>query len=146
MPTSTLRFSPRFLPSSTPSTLRLRAANRYSQRPNLSPARMSSGTAAALARNARAERIRNPALLITTTTKLLKAAKPLNIPIYITTQNRARLGATVSEFNPYLDPAINPNVRADLDKTLFSMVTPELKACFPTAADDGQQVPLDAII
>ncbi|OJD11815.1 hypothetical protein AJ78_07483 [Emergomyces pasteurianus Ep9510] len=78
----------------------------------------------------------NPALLISTTTKLLKASKPLNIPIYITTQNRARLGATVSEFDAYLDPA---NVRADLDKTLFSMVTPELKSCFP-------EQPLDAII
>ncbi|KAL2370818.1 hypothetical protein RJZ57_004737 [Blastomyces gilchristii] len=167
MPTSTLRFSPRFLPSFAPSSS-LRAAKHYSKSPIISPARMSSTGTAALARNAKAERIRNPALficdiqekfrpiiyefpkLITTTTKLLKAAKPLNIPIYITTQNRARLGATVSEFNPYLDPATNPNVRADLDKTLFSMVTPELKACLPTtitaAADGGQPVPLDAII
>ncbi|KAL2363343.1 hypothetical protein RJZ56_003770 [Blastomyces dermatitidis] len=179
MPTSTLRFSPRFLPSFAPSSS-LRAAKRYSKSPIISPARMSSTGTAALARNAKAERIHgslcragggvvgNPALficdiqekfrpviyefpkLITTTTKLLKAAKPLNIPIYITTQNRARLGATVSEFNPYLDPATNPNVRADLDKTLFSMVTPELKACLPTtttaAADGGQPVPLDAII
>ncbi|OJD24097.1 hypothetical protein ACJ73_04542 [Blastomyces percursus] len=196
MLTSTLRFSPRFPHSSTPSTS-LHAAKHYSRSPIISPARMSSTGTTALARNAKAERIRqkcdfadrwvilcravvgNPALLtrnglltggiliyvssicdiqekfrpviyefpklITTTTKLLKAAKPLNIPIYITTQNRARLGATVSEFNPYLNPASNPNVRADLDKTLFSMVTPELKACFPTTAD-GQQEPLDAII
>ncbi|PGH08980.1 hypothetical protein GX51_01037 [Blastomyces parvus] len=163
MPTSTLRFSPRFLHSSAPSTLR--AAKRYPQSPIISFARMSSGTPA-LARNAKAERIRNPALficdiqekfrsviyefpkLITTTTKLLKAAKPLNVPIYITTQNRARLGATIAEFDPYLDQSTNPNVRADLDKTLFSMVTPELQARFPTAADNGGQPapPLDAII
>ncbi|EER45798.1 isochorismatase domain-containing protein [Histoplasma capsulatum H143] len=77
--------------------------------------------------------------IITTASKLLRAAKPLNIPIYITTQNRARLGTTVSELGPYIDPATNPNVRADLDKTLFSMVTPELKAQFPAQ-------PLDAII
>ncbi|PGH13256.1 hypothetical protein AJ79_03815, partial [Helicocarpus griseus UAMH5409] len=72
--------------------------------------------------------------LISTTLKLLKASKPLNLPIYVTTQNRARLGSTVSELTPFLDASTNPNVRADLDKTLFSMVTPELKALLPSPA------------
>ncbi|PGH29669.1 hypothetical protein GX50_07579 [[Emmonsia] crescens] len=155
MPTSTLRFSPRFLSSSSSSST-LRAAQRYTTGPIILPARMSTKTEAP-GQNPKVERIRNPAIficdiqekfrpviyefpkLISTTTKLLKASKLLNIPIYITTQNRARLGTTVSEFDPYLDPATNPNVRADLDKTLFSMVTPELKSYFP-------EQPLDAII
>ncbi|ODH49864.1 hypothetical protein GX48_03953 [Paracoccidioides brasiliensis] len=142
MPTSTLRLSPRFLASSYAS---LRAVRRPPTSP-LDPVRMS-GTVAGV--NPKAERIRNPAIficdiqekfrpvifeypkLITTTIKLLKASKLLNVPVYITTQNRARLGNTVSELSPYLDPSTNPNVRADLDKTLFSMVTPELKASLP---------------
>ncbi|PGG99908.1 hypothetical protein AJ80_09263 [Polytolypa hystricis UAMH7299] len=78
--------------------------------------------------------------LITTSTKLLKATTPLSIPIYITTQSRAKLGNTISELTPYLDASTNPNVRADLDKTLFSMITPDLKALLPT------EKPLDAII
>ncbi|KAG5297851.1 isochorismatase family hydrolase [Histoplasma ohiense] len=157
-PASIPRFSPRFLSShASPSvSSKLCAAKPYSRGPVTPPARMSSGTAAP-ALNPKTARIGNPALficdiqekfrpviyefskIITTASKLLRAAKPLNIPIYITTQNRARLGTTVSELGPYIDPATNPNVRADLDKTLFSMVTPELKAQFPAQ-------PLDAII
>ncbi|QSS64015.1 isochorismatase family hydrolase [Histoplasma capsulatum] len=139
-PASIPRFSPRFLSShaSLSASSKLCAAKPYSRGPVTPPARMSSGTAAPVL-NPKTARIGNPALLITTASKLLRAAKPLNIPIYITTQNRARLGTTVSELGPYIDPATNPNVRADLDKTLFSMVTPELKAQFPAQ-------PLDAII
>ncbi|KAL1957192.1 hypothetical protein VTO42DRAFT_6226 [Malbranchea cinnamomea] len=80
--------------------------------------------------------------LITTAIKLLRATKPLSIPIYVTTQNRARLGNTVSELASYLE-ASNPNVRADLDKTLFSMLTPELKALLP---DPTTSDPLDVIL
>ncbi|KKZ64035.1 hypothetical protein EMCG_01696 [[Emmonsia] crescens] len=148
MPTSTLRFSPRFLSSSSSSST-FRAAQRYTTSPIILPARMSTKTDAP-GLNPKVERIRKKVTnmyifytiiiyRISTTTKLLKASKLLNIPIYITTQNRARLGTTVSEFDPYLDPATNSNVRADLDKTLFSMVTPELKSYFP-------EQPLDAII
>ncbi|KAK2740080.1 hypothetical protein FQN55_009029 [Onygenales sp. PD_40] len=111
--------------------------------------------------NARAGKIRNPVLficdiqekfrpviyeypkLISTTVKLLKASIPLSIPIYVTTQNRARLGNTVSELTPYLSPSTNPNVRADVDKTLFSMVTPELAATLPSSTTN---TPLDVII
>ncbi|EAW18500.1 putative isochorismatase family hydrolase [Aspergillus fischeri NRRL 181] len=106
----------------------------------------------------RACRIRNPALficdlqekfraiyefpkLITTTTKLLKASSALNIPVYVTTQNRPRLGDVVSELQPYLS---TPLVRANIDKTLFSMITPELDALLPNAK--GGETPLDVII
>ncbi|KAL1997601.1 hypothetical protein VTN02DRAFT_1364 [Thermoascus thermophilus] len=65
------------------------------------------------AASTKASRIRNPALfvcdvqekfrpavyefgkLIQTTQKMLKAAGPLQIPVYVTTQSRARLGDTV---------------------------------------------------
>ncbi|KAL2201298.1 Isochorismatase-like protein [Corynascus similis CBS 632.67] len=58
--------------------------------------------------------------VILTTRKLLLAAKALKIPIYVTTQNRPRLGDTVAELRPLLDAA-GDLVRADVDKTRFSM-------------------------
>ncbi|CBF70255.1 hypothetical protein AN6066.2 [Aspergillus nidulans FGSC A4] len=107
----------------------------------------------------RACRIRNPAVficdmqekfekaiyefpkIVTTTTKLLRAANTLSIPIFVTTQNRARLGATV----PVLQQLLNgPNVRADIDKTLFSMVTPEIDGLLPVPKK-GEAL-MDAII
>ncbi|WEW57812.1 hypothetical protein PRK78_003279 [Emydomyces testavorans] len=84
--------------------------------------------------------------MISTSLKILRACKPLAIPIYVTTQNRARLGNTVSEFHPYLDPS-NPHLRIDCDKTRFSMVTPEIKALLPhTPTTGGNQPPLDVIL
>jgi len=61
--------------------------------------------------------------VISTSKKMLQACGPLQIPVYITTQNRARLGETVSELQPYLSGS---HIRADVDKTLFSMITPEI--------------------
>ncbi|GIJ98802.1 isochorismatase domain-containing protein 1 [Aspergillus viridinutans] len=78
---------------------------------------------------------------ITTTTKLLKASSALNIPVYVTTQNRPRLGDIVSELHPYLS---TPLVRANIDKTLFSMITPELDALLPDV--NGGEMPFDVII
>lgn len=72
---------------------------------------------------------------MSTSQKILKATQVLNIPIYVTTQNRARLGDTVSELQPYLARA-----DANVDKTLFSMITPEIQSKLP------QQQRLDAII
>ncbi|CAI7618305.1 unnamed protein product [Penicillium bialowiezense] len=74
--------------------------------------------------------------LISTTDKMIRAANTLNMPIYITTQSRAKLGPTVSELSPQLT---GPNIRADVDKTLFSMVTPEIEKLLPAT-------PLDVII
>lgn len=75
---------------------------------------------------------------------MLRAANALQIPIYITTQNRAKLGNTAPELQPHLS---GPNIRADVDKTLFSMITPEIDALLPsTNTTGGTQTPLDVII
>ncbi|KAF9885010.1 hypothetical protein FE257_000833 [Aspergillus nanangensis] len=107
----------------------------------------------------RTTRIRNPALficdlqekfrdaiyefpkLIPTTSKLLLAARHLTIPTYVTTQNRARLGDTIAELKPHLTGA---HIKADIDKTLFSMITPEIDTLLPKPAAGGE--PIDAII
>lgn len=60
---------------------------------------------------------------VLTTQKVLRAAQALQIPIYTTTQNAARLGPLVPELTPLLE---GPNVRAQADKTLFSMWLPAL--------------------
>ncbi|KAK1147037.1 hypothetical protein N8T08_002365 [Aspergillus melleus] len=112
----------------------------------------------------RAARIRNPALficdlqekfrtpiyefskLIPTTTKMLKASKALSIPTFITTQSRSKLGDTITELQPHLE---GPHIRANVDKTLFSMITPEIDALLPKAPfsdAQGANRPLDAII
>ncbi|KAL4965711.1 putative isochorismatase family hydrolase [Aspergillus stella-maris] len=104
-------------------------------------------------------RIRNPAVFIcdmqekfeaaifefpkiaSTATKLLRATKTLSIPTFITTQNRLRLGPTIPKITEHLK---GPNVRADIDKTLFSMITPEIDALLPKPSK-GEQ-PYDAIL
>lgn len=80
-----------------------------------------------------------------TTSKLLKTAGPLNLPVYVTTQNRAKLGDTVPDLQPYIT-GNNANVRANIDKTLFSMVTPEIDALLPKSKGGNGEEPLDAII
>jgi len=67
--------------------------------------------------------------IIKTTTKLLRAASLLSIPTYVTTQNRTRLGNTVSELLPLLTTAT-----ADADKTRFSMWIPSISSHFPPEA------------
>ncbi|KAL2831579.1 Isochorismatase-like protein [Aspergillus pseudoustus] len=107
----------------------------------------------------RACRIRNPAVfvcdiqekftkaifefprLVSTTAKILRASNTLNIPIYITTQNRSKLGPTIPELQQHLT---GPNVRADIDKTLFSMITPEIDALLPVPSRGDK--PIDAVI
>ncbi|KAK0711174.1 Isochorismatase-like protein [Lasiosphaeris hirsuta] len=61
--------------------------------------------------------------VVSTTTKLLRAGGALQIPVYVTTQNRARLGDTVPELQPLLGPAL-----ANADKTRFSMWIPPISA------------------
>ncbi|KAL2164503.1 hypothetical protein VTH06DRAFT_3719 [Thermothelomyces fergusii] len=58
--------------------------------------------------------------VILTARKVLRAATALQIPVFVTTQNRARLGDTVAELRPLLEAA-GGLVRADVDKTRFSM-------------------------
>ncbi|BFZ60354.1 hypothetical protein YB2330_001390 [Saitoella coloradoensis] len=59
-----------------------------------------------------------PAVL-KTAQKMLKAAKILDIPVYVTTQSAAKLGGTCTE----LDVS---HARVTLDKTAFSMALPQL--------------------
>ncbi|KZL83825.1 isochorismatase domain-containing protein [Colletotrichum incanum] len=66
--------------------------------------------------------------VVKTTSKLLRAAETLKIPVYTTTQNRVRLGDTVSELAPFLKES--DLIRAPVDKTKFSMWVPEIAAQF----------------
>ncbi|KAJ5498625.1 hypothetical protein N7453_007676 [Penicillium expansum] len=77
--------------------------------------------------------------LVSTTEKMLRAASTLQMPVYITTQNRAKLGNTVQELQQHLN---GPHILADVDKTLFSMITPEIEKLLPTP----DSTPLDVII
>jgi len=66
---------------------------------------------------------------VLTTQKLLRAAAHLQVPIYVTTQNAAKLGPTAPELAALL-AAAGPLVRAEEDKTRFSMWTPAVAAHF----------------
>ncbi len=68
-------------------------------------------------------------------------AEKLQIPVFVTTQNRAKLGDTVSELQPFLS---NPLVRATVDKTRFSMWVPDIESAFKSSsASDG---PRDVVL
>jgi len=67
--------------------------------------------------------------VISTTQKLVKAAKILDIPIYVTTQNAGRLGSTVSEIASLLPTDSKASV--EVDKTAFSMLVPDLVSQLP---------------
>lgn len=62
--------------------------------------------------------------VISTSRRVLAAAKILDLPVYVTTQNKARLGNTVSELD--VSKAV-----ADVDKTKFSMYVGGIKANLP---------------
>ncbi|KAJ1335127.1 isochorismatase family protein [Microdochium nivale] len=66
--------------------------------------------------------------MVLTTQKLLRAAKILNIPVHVTTQNGARLGATVPEIQSLLGNT------TPVDKTYFSMWVPEISKHFDSSA------------
>ncbi|KIM83890.1 hypothetical protein PILCRDRAFT_818906 [Piloderma croceum F 1598] len=63
--------------------------------------------------------------VVATANKMLKVAKALNIPVLVTVQNPKALGYTAPEIA--LD-SLGPLLIGKLEKTLFSMVTPETKA------------------
>ncbi|KAL6704863.1 hypothetical protein ACN47E_007546 [Coniothyrium glycines] len=62
--------------------------------------------------------------VVATAQKLLTASQILNIPVFATTQNRARLGETCPELK--LDAPGGIKTVCHLDKTLFSMATPDV--------------------
>lgn len=74
--------------------------------------------------------IHNYPEVISTSKRILAAAKILDLPVYVTTQNKAKLGETVSE----LDVS---NSVVDLDKTKFSMYLPDLAAKLPSGTPVG---------
>lgn len=61
--------------------------------------------------------------VILTSQKMIKAAEILSIPIYATTQSRAKLGETCAELSI-------PNAVEHVDKTAFSMWIPAIAAHF----------------
>ncbi|KAF2714663.1 Isochorismatase hydrolase [Pleomassaria siparia CBS 279.74] len=63
--------------------------------------------------------------VVKTAQKLLKASQILNIPVFATTQNKARLGETCAELG--LDHPGGVQTLVHHDKTLFSMFTPEVR-------------------
>jgi len=64
--------------------------------------------------------------VISTTQKMIKASSILDVPIYATTQNRARLGETCSELSI-------SNAVEHVDKTAFSMWVPSIAKHFSSA-------------
>ena len=75
---------------------------------------------------------------ILTSIKALKAAKILSLPIFVTTQNRARLGDTIPELREYIPADL---LRADADKSKFSMWVPEVSSHFQSDdSPDSQAV------
>ncbi|OKL61181.1 hypothetical protein UA08_03604 [Talaromyces atroroseus] len=66
--------------------------------------------------------------VVSTSQKLLRASTALNIPVYVTTQNKARLGDTVPELLKYLpsDSSAGNTLLGNVDKMAFSMYTPDI--------------------
>ncbi|KAF2852651.1 isochorismatase domain-containing protein 2A, mitochondrial precursor [Plenodomus tracheiphilus IPT5] len=79
--------------------------------------------------------------VVATAQKLLNASQILNIPVFATTQNRARLGETCPELK--LDAPGGIKTVCHVDKTLFSMITPEVQKSLDSLNADG---PLSCII
>lgn len=77
--------------------------------------------------------------MISTTQKLLRAASILSIPVFATTQSRAKLGETCSEL--LLDsPSKNgTKTHAHVDKTAFSMMVPEIRKAFEELEPKGEK-------
>ncbi|KAI1505604.1 isochorismatase [Biscogniauxia marginata] len=63
--------------------------------------------------------------ILFTSQKVLRAAQILKIPIYVTTQIKAKLGDTVPELQELVAGAVSA------DKTRFSMMVPEVAKHFP---------------
>jgi nicotinamidase-related amidase len=82
--------------------------------------------------------------VVSTSQKMIKAAKLLNIPIYITTQNSAKLGPTVQELTQLL-----PENVVETDKTAFSMMVPTVSEAVLRQSKPetgGPQAPLEVLI
>jgi nicotinamidase-related amidase len=76
--------------------------------------------------------------VISTVQKMLKASKILNIPVYVTTQNKARLGDTAPEL-----PLADAKVLAD--KSIFSMCVPQIMEHFGTSEGPKSEIAIVGI-
>jgi len=68
---------------------------------------------------------------------MIRACGFLQVPVYATTQNRARLGPICEELSPHLPFAV--------DKTAFSMMVPELRLALTNAGPHPYQVAIVGI-
>ncbi|KAK7556876.1 Isochorismatase-like protein [Phyllosticta citricarpa] len=71
--------------------------------------------------------------VIATAQKMLRASQILDMPVFATTQNRARLGETCSDLRLDVPGGFATKIHAD--KTLFSMWTPEVKTFFSSGQE-----------
>nr|OQO16795.1 hypothetical protein B0A51_14138 [Rachicladosporium sp. CCFEE 5018] len=74
--------------------------------------------------------------VLTTTQKLLTAARVLSIPVFATTQLRAKLGPTC----PELQVESHPHLSAHADKSKFSMWIPEIQSAFASLGSEKREV------
>lgn len=66
---------------------------------------------------------------------MFPTAKILDIPIFVTTQNAARLGATVEEVTSLLPD----KTHSPMDKTAFSMLVPHLQQALSKLTDSPRE-------
>ncbi|KAF2229027.1 Isochorismatase hydrolase [Viridothelium virens] len=81
--------------------------------------------------------------VISTTQKMLRASRALDIPVFATTQVRARLGDTCCELN--LDGSDGIITRAHADKSHFSMWIPEIREALRLLPDSKKEIILVGI-
>ncbi|KAI5922205.1 Isochorismatase hydrolase [Camillea tinctor] len=84
--------------------------------------------------------------IVLTSQKVLRAAKILNLPLYVTTQNGSKLGPIVPEIQELVGDAV-----VTADKTRFSMMIPEIEPHFPhvlssTSVAGTQKPPREVVI
>ncbi|KAF4548749.1 Hypothetical protein D9617_25g060790 [Elsinoe fawcettii] len=78
------------------------------------------------------------AKVISTTQKMLKASKILNIPVFATTQLKGKLGETCSELG--LDSPEGIQTKVHADKSAFSMYVPEVRKAFEALGPEKKEV------
>ncbi|KAG8627619.1 hypothetical protein KVT40_005102 [Elsinoe batatas] len=78
------------------------------------------------------------AKVISTTQKMLKASKILDIPVFATTQLKGKLGETCSELG--LDAPDGVQTRSHADKSKFSMCVPEVQKAFEALGPEKKEV------
>lgn len=75
--------------------------------------------------------------VVSTTQKLLKASQILSIPVFATTQLRAKLGETCPELG--LDAPDGVKTQAHADKSAFSMWIPEVREAFAALGSEKRE-------